>query len=104
MDEILAKIGHKTTPPPTDAVESVLQAAPGKRLTEDIGLSSLDRIELMGRLEDQLNISLDEGAFASATTVGELRNLIENPQASERGVRAIAIPGGFPFLSCARPS
>ncbi len=46
------------------------------RLAEDLGLSSLDRIELMGDLEDARGIRIDEERFARIGTLGELRGFL----------------------------
>ncbi len=56
------------------------ELAPGTPI-EGLGLSSLDRIELMVALEQQLGRSLDEAAFASARTVADLRQLEKAPPA-----------------------
>ena len=41
----------------------------------ELGLSSLDRIELLVSLERRLEVTIDEGAYATAQTVGDLRRL-----------------------------
>jgi long-chain acyl-CoA synthetase len=43
---------------------------------EELGLSSLERIELMMALEEALDTSLGEAEFAAAGTVGELERLV----------------------------
>ena len=45
---------------------------------EELGLSSLERMELMMALEDTFDVTLDERAFAEARTVGALERLIGN--------------------------
>jgi long-chain acyl-CoA synthetase len=44
---------------------------------EELGLSSLDRVELMVALEDTFQTPIDEGKFAEARDIGQLRTLIE---------------------------
>ncbi len=44
---------------------------------EALGLSSLERVELMMALEEQFQTTLDEGAYAGARTLGDLRALVE---------------------------
>ncbi len=44
------------------------------RLAEDLGISSLDRVDLLARLEDALGIELEEAQFAKLSTVGELNS------------------------------
>ena len=72
-------------------VQRLLQRyAPGRAIHSDtsldeLGLSSLDRVELMIDLEEKLGTSINEGVFASTRTVGEL----EGPMPS-------AAPAEFP--------
>ncbi len=60
---------------------------------EELGLSSLDRVELMVALEDTFQTRIDENAFAEVRDVGQLRTLVE--RASERAA-APAEPIEFP--------
>ena len=46
--------------------------APDTRLTEELGLSSLERIDLLAGLESRYGIELEEADFSEATTVAEL--------------------------------
>ena len=48
---------------------------------EELGLSSLDRVELMVALEDAFSTHVDESAFAGVRDVGQLRALLEQPPA-----------------------
>jgi long-chain acyl-CoA synthetase len=45
-------------------------------------LSSLDRVELMVALEDAFETHIDEGAFANARNISQLRTLVEEPRAA----------------------
>jgi len=45
-------------------------------LDSDLGLSSLDRVELMGALEDRYQIDLSETRFSSLRTVGDLERIL----------------------------
>jgi long-chain acyl-CoA synthetase len=49
---------------------------PNANLESDLHLSSLDRVELLGALEDRYQVDLNETRFASAQTVGELERLV----------------------------
>jgi long-chain acyl-CoA synthetase len=78
---------------------------------EELGLSSLERVELMVALEDAMNSTVDEAAFAKATTVGDLERLVAersgaaaepselvdfpawNRSAPFRALRAVTLPG-----------
>jgi long-chain acyl-CoA synthetase len=44
---------------------------------EELGLSSLERVELMVALEDKFQTRIDEGAFAGARSVADLKTLVE---------------------------
>jgi long-chain acyl-CoA synthetase len=49
---------------------------------DELGLSSLERVELMVALEDTFQTRLDEKAFAGAHDVGQLRALVEEASLS----------------------
>jgi long-chain acyl-CoA synthetase len=97
-------------------VESVIaRYAGGRGLTgsatlEEIGLSSLERIEMMVALEEALNTTIDESAFSNVKTLADLERLTTAPPSPEsapepvdfptwnralpfRALRAIAQPG-----------
>src|SRR5260370_471061 len=64
---------------------AVPQLAPTTKL-EDLGLSSIDRVELMSALEDRYQVELDESGFAAATTVADLERMLHAaavPQADD---------------------
>jgi long-chain acyl-CoA synthetase len=46
---------------------------------EELGLSSLERVELMVALEDAFQTRIDEGAFAAARDLSQLRSVVERP-------------------------
>ena len=48
-------------------------------LSEDLQLSSLDRVALMSALEERYQVDLSETSFASASTLGEIGKLLQNP-------------------------
>jgi len=63
--------------PGTDLASLVHKYAPGRTIgvdttIEELGLSSLDRIELMMDLETKLDTNIDEAAFASIRKVADL--------------------------------
>ena len=53
-----------------------------RRLAEDLGLSSLERIDMLASLEDRYRIELSETALSTLSTVGEVRSWIEGQAAS----------------------
>jgi long-chain acyl-CoA synthetase len=66
---------------PADRVGELLErwtagrAAAESTSLDDLGLSSLDRVELLVALEQQLGRPVDEGVFASARTLGDVAAL-----------------------------
>ena len=51
--------------------------APDANLESGLGLSSLERVELLGALEDRYQLDLSETNFANASTVGDLEKLLQ---------------------------
>ena len=56
---------------------------PDANLESGLGLSSLERVELLSALEDRYQVDLSETKFANAATVGDLEKLLQD----ERGIR-----------------
>jgi long-chain acyl-CoA synthetase len=50
---------------------------------DELGLSSLERVELMVALEDAFQTRIDESLFAEARDLGQLRTLVERAATSE---------------------
>jgi long-chain acyl-CoA synthetase len=65
------------------SVTSILERfAPGRRITGDttideLGLSSLERVELMMALEEGFQVTMDETKFSAASTVRDLESLVQ---------------------------
>jgi len=57
----------------------------GSRLSEDLNLDSLSRVELLSALEDRYQIDLDERAFTRSVTVADIEQMLETrvPQTEE---------------------
>jgi long-chain acyl-CoA synthetase len=74
--------GRPATVPSETTVESVVSRfASGRALTaattlDELGLSSLDRVEMMMALEEAFQVTLDEGMLAQAKTIGDLQMLV----------------------------
>jgi len=69
--------GQPASKPETELTSLVGKYAPGRKIgpdttLEELGLSSLDRVELMMDLEEKLETGIDESAFASVAKVGDL--------------------------------
>jgi long-chain acyl-CoA synthetase len=54
----------------------------GVTTLEELGLSSLERVELMVALEDRFQTRLDEARFAEAGSIADLKQLVEQPAAA----------------------
>jgi long-chain acyl-CoA synthetase len=54
-------------------------------LDSDLRLSSLDRVELMGALEDRYQVDLSEARFSAAKTVGDLERMLRGEAAPGAG-------------------
>ncbi len=72
--------GSVTVPLPRGVVGVLERFAPGRTIEpsttiEELGLSSLERVELMMALEEALQVTIDEAAFAAAKTVTDLERL-----------------------------
>ncbi|MGH9409896.1 MAG: 1-acyl-sn-glycerol-3-phosphate acyltransferase, partial [Vicinamibacterales bacterium] len=68
--------------------------APGRTIepattTDELGLSSLERVELMMALEEAFQATIDEASFASAATVADLEGLVAGSAPEQTG----AVPG-----------
>ena len=91
------KIGQKWAPPATwgtrplaDLIAQVSgRSAASLRedatLDSDLGLSSLDRVELMGALEDRYQVDLSEARFSAVRTVGDLERMLRGETAPGAG-------------------
>jgi len=53
---------------------------------DELGLSSLERVELMVALEDRFQSRLDESRFAQAASVADLKSLLEAPASAAEPV------------------
>jgi long-chain acyl-CoA synthetase len=56
--------------------KSPAQLSPTANLENDLNLSSLERVELMGALEDRFQLDLSEVNFGSVQTIGDLEKLL----------------------------
>ncbi len=58
---------------------------PDATLDSDLGLSSLDRVELMSALEDRYQVDLSETRFNAVRTVGDLEQMLHREATPGRG-------------------
>ena len=59
------------------SIQNMHNLTPGANLESGLGLSSLERVELLSALEDRYQIDLSETKFANAATVGDLEKLLQ---------------------------
>jgi long-chain acyl-CoA synthetase len=92
--------GGQAAPAPAagdTVVALIARFARGRGVTEgttleELGLSSLERVELMVALEDRFQTRIDESRFSDAASIGDLKQLMEAPRPAE----AIEEPFEFP--------
>jgi long-chain acyl-CoA synthetase len=94
--------------PPADRVAAlVAKYAAGRAdlsastTLEELGLSSLERVELMVALEDAFETRIDESAFSVARDLGQLKSLVEQAPKSDA---ASADPVEFPTWNRSWPA
>jgi long-chain acyl-CoA synthetase len=71
----------------------------GATTLEELGLSSLERVELMVALEDRFQTRIDESRFSEAASIEDLKQLVEAPAAAA----VIDEPVDFPTWNRSRP-
>ncbi len=88
-----------------DSVEALLarfargRAVGADTTIEDLGLTSLERVELMVALEDRFQTRLDETRFAQAASIADLKQHVEEPAA----VDVVEEPVDFPSWNRSLP-
>ncbi len=58
-----------------------LSISGGQRLGEDLGLSSLEQVDLLSQLESQAGVDLDEEQFTALRTIGEIDSWVKKETA-----------------------
>ena len=62
-----------------------LHFLPDTHLERELGLDSMARAELHGRIEQALGVSLPENAAVRAATAGDIMNALVNPSVADDG-------------------
>jgi long-chain acyl-CoA synthetase len=84
--------------PEGDSLESLIaRFAHGRNVSsattlEELGLSSLERVELMVALEDRFQTRLDEGRFSEVANIADLKRLVEEPPTAEGADEPVDFP------------
>ncbi|MGH9460733.1 MAG: AMP-binding protein, partial [Vicinamibacteria bacterium] len=104
--EVLARLRGISPPvskPPSDAsvgVAGVLAEMTGRgvselrgdlRISEDLGLSSLEQVDLLSRLEERYGIPLDEASIAENETIGALEDRLRAPTTGGPKTEAVSL-------------
>jgi long-chain acyl-CoA synthetase len=90
--------GAKAAEAPSDTVEALIarfargRDVSGATTLDELGLSSLERVELMVALEDRFQTRVDEARFTQAASVDELKRLVEQGPTVEEPGDAIEFP------------
>ena len=75
LGDLIARISGRAAP----------ALRPDASLDADLGLSSLDRVELMSALEDRYQVDLSEARFSAVRTVGDLERMLRGEAAPPAG-------------------
>ncbi|MBN2320597.1 MAG: AMP-binding protein [Acidobacteria bacterium] len=62
-------------------------ARPDSNLSTDLDLSSIERVQLLGALEDRFGVDLNETGFSEASTVGDLEAMLRRPSSMQSDYR-----------------
>jgi long-chain acyl-CoA synthetase len=91
--------GSSSAPVATaDTFEALLErfargrALGGSTTLEELGLSSLERVELMVALEDRFQTRIDEGRFSEVSSIGDLKQLVERGTTTEQVEEPVDFP------------
>jgi long-chain acyl-CoA synthetase len=90
--------GSPVATPRGDSLEALLaRFAHGRTVNtettlDELGLSSLERVELMVALEDRFQTRLDEGRFSEVASVADLQRLVEAPPTAEGVEEPVEFP------------
>ena len=86
LSELLTRITGRS-------IQNMQNLTPDANLESGLGLSSLERVELLSALEDRYQVDLSETEFANAATVGDLEKLLRG----ERGTGTKLHDSGFHY-------
>jgi long-chain acyl-CoA synthetase len=90
--------GATPVAPAGDTVEALIarfargRDVSGATTLDELGLSSLERVELMVALEDRFQTRVDEAHFAETASVDELKRLVEQGSSVEEPADAVDFP------------
>jgi long-chain acyl-CoA synthetase len=79
--QVVAALGNTVAPLSLPVISRIAGAEAARldktaKLSDDLKLDSLGRVELLSALEDQYQIELDEAAITAATTIGDIEQIV----------------------------
>jgi long-chain acyl-CoA synthetase len=90
IDVVQARLaGRDDAAPPAGSLEDLVSQITGRPMPQggaratlgaDLGLSSMDRVELLGAIEDRYQVDLNESRFSSATTLADIERMLHEPE------------------------
>jgi long-chain acyl-CoA synthetase len=86
------------TSQPPDTIEALVtrftagRAVGDATTLEELGLSSLERVELMVALEDRFHTRIDEARFTGGLRVGDLEQLVQQPAEAGEQTEPVTFP------------
>ncbi len=86
LDEMISRLAGRSTDRLNDSL----------RLNEDLGLSSLERIDLLSWLEVRYDLSLDETEFSGISTLGDLKSWVQQARGRTRSGHQVIRDTGSP--------
>jgi len=94
--EVIRRVTTREKPPAaSDDIFLGLVAGSARqdaKLSDDLGLDSLDMVELVSRLEKRYGISLDETIIGPETTVGEIESLAASASHWDAPAASVSLP------------
>jgi long-chain acyl-CoA synthetase len=90
--------GTPVAMPEGDSLESLIarfthgRTVSGATTLDELGLSSLERVELMVALEDRFQTRLDEGRFSEVASIADLKRLVDEPPTAEGADEPVDFP------------
>jgi long-chain acyl-CoA synthetase len=79
--KVVGRFSSESSSKVSDILDDIAKKDGSYALQADLNLSSLDRVELLGVLEQRYQTELNETAFAKAKTVADVRRLLAEPAA-----------------------
>jgi long-chain acyl-CoA synthetase len=103
-----ADTADATTDPLLALILSISHAAPAisgddARLSEDLGLDSLGRVQLQSELEQRLGLSVDDEALERIITLGDLRHALGMGKVETEPAQEMSAAPGLPAATTAAP-